>query len=311
MIEFAWLWAFALLPLPLLVRYLLPRAAARTAVLRVPSLSPFRSHSAQPLGTRARLALGALAWAALIIAVAKPQWVQEQTYIPRSGRDLMLALDISASMQAKDFVINNQRVTRLSAAKNVASDFVLKRQGDRVGIIVYASRPSLQMPLSFDVEAAREFLDATFIGLVPEKNTAVGDAIGFTLKHLLTNDKEINKVLILLTDGRNNAGVLTPAEAAKLANGENMKIYTIGMGTRGGLQGIDERTLKMIAKETGGRYFYAKDTAQLSRVYNHIDQLETIEHDPELFYTVTALFMWPLLLASFIAIVLLMTARGA
>ena len=313
MFQFEWLWAFLFLPLPWLVRYFMPPARNNKTALKVPFLSHFQRASERSHKTWLTLLVAALAWCLLVTATARPQWVQEHTRVPQSGRDLMLALDISDSMNTRDFVLGGQHVNRLEAAKSVAVDFIEARKGDRIGIVIYASQPALQMPLSFDIDTARDFIKATFIGIVDKQRTAIGDAIGFTLKHLLSNkedEEDAQKVLILLTDGQNNAGVLDPKDAAELAANNNMKIYSIGIGSRRHRQGLDENMLKMLAKRTEGRYFYASDTRALQKVYAIIDELEAIEHEEQTFITVSALFVWPLALAALLAFVLVVMTRA-
>ena len=323
MIHFEWLWAFALLPLPLLARFLMkPARVVDQAALRVPFMDDFEQsmrHKRRFFSKKILLWIAVLAWLLLVIAAARPQWLGEFIQMPASGRDLMLALDISESMNAKDFVLGGRKVSRLKAAKSVAGDFIKAREGDRIGLIVFGEYPYLQMPLSFDLESVHEMLADTFIGLAEAKKTAIGDAIGLTLKRLRQYEQS-NQVMILLTDGASNAGSLDPETAAALASQEGMKIYTIGigadrasaqaMGLFGHRSGLDEKTLQSIAHKTGGRYFRAHDTNELKKIYALLDQLEVIERAPELFQTRTALYPWPLAAALLIAILLLLARSG-
>ena len=339
MIHFEWLWAYALLALPLLFRWLLkPVQSARQSALRVPFLSDFERlhHGRGTSSRRLLLAFAALAWLLFIIALSRPQWLGEYTQAPVSGRDLMLAVDVSGSMKESDFVIGDKRVSRIDAARIVGGDFIRRREGDRLGLIVFGGRPYLQMPLSFDTKAVARMLDETFIGLAEEKETAIGDAIGLALKRLRRSDSENGgrgengegressergeRVLILLTDGANNAGLLSPQVAADLAAKENMKIYTIGIGADAEMLGhfgmffgrsrLDEGTLKAIAEKTGGRYFRARNTPELAEIYRILDQLEVIERDPEVFRTRRALYPWPLAAALLVATALLLLRGG-
>ncbi len=321
MIHFEWLWVFSLLPLPLFARFLLkPAQANEQAALRVPFADDFAQsarHRRRFFPRRLPLWLAVLAWSFLILAAARPQWLGEFSQLPISGRDLMLAIDISGSMKEKDFAVNRKLVSRIHAAKAVASDFIKRREGDRVGLIVFGGSPYLQMPLSFDLKSVNEMLRDTFIGLAEESNTAIGDAIGLALKRLRQYDQS-NRVLILLTDGVNNAGSLDPKTAAELAAQEGMKIYTIGIGSDAatarklGFWGaglgreFDEETLREVAKKTGGRYFRARDTAELRQIYALLDKLEVIERAPELFRTKTALYPWPLTASLLVAVLLLL-----
>ncbi len=322
-IHFEWLWAFALLPAPLLARFLVkPARSVEQAALRVPFMDDFEQsmrHKRSFFSKKLLLWLAAIAWLLLVISAARPQWLGEFTQMPVSGRDLMLALDISGSMEQQDFMLDRRRVNRLEAAKAVAGDFIKRREGDRIGLIVFGEYPYLQMPLSFDLESVREMLGDTFIGLAEEKKTAIGDAIGLALKRLRQYEQS-NRVLILLTDGASNAGSIDPGTAATLAAGEGMKIYTIGigadraaarkMGLFGARSDLDEKTLRAIAKKTGGRYFRARDTNELKKIYALLDQLEVIERDPELFQTRTALYPWPLTAALLMAVLLLLLRSG-
>ncbi len=323
MIHFEWLWVLALLPAPLLARFLVkPARSVEQSALRVPFLNDFEQSMKRRrrfLSKQALLWFAALAWLLLIAAAARPQWLGEFTQLPVSGRDLMLALDVSGSMRERDFVLNRRRVDRLEAAKSVAGDFIERRQGDRVGLIVFGEYPYLQMPLSFDLKSVREMLGDTFIGLAEEKKTAIGDAIGLALKRLRQYEQS-NRVLILLTDGASNAGSIDPATAALLAAEEGMKIYTIGigadrataraMGLFGSRSDLDEKTLRTIAERTDGRYFRAKDTNELKKIYALLDRLEVIEREPELLQVRTALYPWPLAAALLLATALLLLRSG-
>lgn len=319
MFQFEWLPVFAALPLPWLVRLLAPPAQRKQAALKVPFLEYFRRDDSFGRRPRAVLALATLAWLLLVVAAARPQWIEEHTRVPQSGRDLLLALDISDSMSASDFVLNQRRVNRLKAAQTVAADFIEKRRGDRIGIIVYATRPALQMPLSFDIDTAKDFIKSAFIGLVDKRSTAIGDAIGFAIRHLSearksagedAGDRAGDRVLILLTDGQSNAGKLTPEEAIEIASLEKLRVYTIGVGSKRGRHGLDERMLQKIADKTGGRYFYAADTNRLQKVYEIIDRLESLEREEQTFRTVSSLFVWPLALALLPALAVVVLARA-
>jgi Ca-activated chloride channel family protein len=324
-IAFDWPWLLLVLPLPLLLRWLLPPAAtAREAALRVPFLEDF-SDAAGERGAAARrwpLWLAALAWCLLVLAAMRPQWVGEVMEIPVTGRDLMLAVDLSGSMQEEDFVVGNRQVDRLTATKWVAGDFIERRIGDRIGLILFGERAYLQAPLTFDRETVKTLLLEAAIGLAG-KATAIGDAIGLAVKRLRERD-EANRVLVLLTDGANTTGMVDPVEAAELAAGEGLKIYTIGVGADEmlvrdlfGMRRInpsaelDEKTLKRIAELTGGRYFRARNTGELEQIYSLLDELEPVAEDARPFRPRQALFYWPLAAALAIAaLMLLLHLRG-
>ena len=206
MIEFAWPWAFLLLPLPLLARRLLPAAAPRRqASLRVPRLADFRLSEADAGGRlrRGPLLLAALGWLALLTAVARPEWLGEPVDLPASARDLMLAVDLSRSMQERDFDLAGQRVDRLTATKAVASEFIARRKGDRLGLVLFGEQAYLQTPLTFDHETLGQLLDEAAIGLAGQA-TAIGDAIGLAVKRLREQPAD-SRVLVLRTDGANTA----------------------------------------------------------------------------------------------------------
>jgi len=327
MFEFLWPLAFVLLPLPVLARYLLPRAdASRQAALRVPFIEDFQSLTASSTTvTRNRLMVSLLVfcWLLLVTATARPQWVGDQVELPVSGRDLMLAVDLSGSMQIEDFEVNGQTVDRLTATKYVAGDFIRKRQGDRLGLILFGRQAYLQTPLTFDLKTINTLLMESVIGLAG-KETAIGDAIGLAIKRLKDNH-DSSRVLILLTDGANTAGEISPLKAAELAASHGLKIYTIGIGAdemiRQSLfgrqrinpsQDLDEKTLTAIAESTGGLYFRARDTAELDRIYQQLNELEPVEVDKQTLRPVQSLYMWPLGLGLVVSMLMatLMINRG-
>lgn len=319
MIEFEWPWIFALLPLPLLLRVLLPPAdASRQAALRTPFLDDFAESAPAgraATGSRALLLGTLLAWILLVTAAARPQWFGEPVQLPVSGRDLMLAVDLSASMQEEDFVLGNRAIDRLTAVKRVAGEFVERREGDRVGLILFGDRAYVQAPLTFDRPTVNTLLQEAFLGLAGER-TAIGDAIGLAVKRLQDNPQQ-RRILILMTDGANTAGELEPLKAAELAQRAGLKIYTIGIGadavqrrsffgafTVNPSRDMDEKTLTAIADATGGRYFRAHDTAELAEIYRILDELEPVEVERQSFRPTRALFYWPLALALLLSLLL-------
>ena len=301
MIEFEWLWIFLLLPLPLLARLVLPRVKEiQQAALRVPFLDDFSAQrSTQQSPARRSLLMFCLVaiWVLLLLAAARPQWIGEPIDLPVSGRDLMLAVDLSPSMGEEDFSINRRRISRMDATKVVAGDFIERRQGDRIGLILFGERAYVQTPLTFDRKTVQTLLYEAVTGLAG-RTTAIGDAIGLAVKRLQDNP-ENQRVLILLTDGVNNAGELDPLTASDLAYKTGLKIYTIGVGGEDfyGRSPMDEKTLRTIADKTGGRYFRARNTTELVEIYALLDQLEPIEQDSRSFRPTRALFYWPLGLA--------------
>jgi Ca-activated chloride channel family protein len=312
----AWPWALLALPLPLIIRHLLPEAKGLSeAGLRVPSIDSFstlkdRSGTEQLLNWRFWLA--AIAWLLLVLAAARPERIGEELDVPVAGRNLMLAVDLSGSMDQKDFELGGRRVDRLTATKAVASDFIDRREGDRIGLILFGERAYLQVPLTLDRDTVNVLLMEAFIGLAGEK-TAIGDAITLAVRRVHEQEKdEGDQVLVLLTDGANTAGEVQPIKAAELAQQVGLRIYTIGIGAEqlevssliGGRRRInpsadlDEDTLTQIAALTGGRYFRATDTASLQDIYKLVDELEPVEEPESGFRPVKSYYFYPLAAAT-------------
>lgn len=317
-IEFAWPWVFAALPLPLLVARLLPPADDDAMTrLPIPFSAPPLTAAGPGLALRSQLRLwsGVLVWCLLVTAAARPQAPGEPVTIQVSGRSLMLAVDISASMASRDRRSAGDG-TRLTTVKALAGEFIERRDGDRIGLILFADRAYLQAPLTFDRQTVRTFLDEAVVGLAG-RNTAIGDAIGLAVKRLNLTP-EGNRVLILLTDGANTAGSIAPQKAAELAAWSGIRVHTIGIGTtqsrsrlsiRSASTDLDESTLMTIAQQTGGQYFRA-DTAQaLQQVYTVIDELEPSIVEEVRYTPVEELYAWPL--AAGLLMSLLMASRAA
>lgn len=310
MLEFAWPQVFYILPLPLLL-WLLPRVSqASITTVKVPFFKKFW-RSLSSVNQQAKWwvkVLALLAWCALVISAAKPLWIGEAIALPVKGRDLMMAVDVSGSMQETDMKINGREVDRLTMIKYVAGDFIQRRVGDRIGLILFGQQAYLQTPLSFDRKTVKTLLDESIIGIAG-KATAIGDAIGLAVKRVRkTNDN--NRILILLTDGQNTAGEIQPLKAAELAVQEGLKIYTIGIGAdevyRRTVFGnrrinpsldLDEATLKKIANMTGGRYFRARNSKDLDNIYKMLDKLEPLAKEDEFYRPTDSLFFWPLTLS--------------
>ena len=309
MLHFELPWILAAFPVPWLLRYLLPSsAAAAGASLRVPELRDFEVLAAgRSLGQPAssRLLLAALIWILLLASAARPEWLGAAVELPINGRDLMIAIDLSESMHESDFVLNGQPVDRLTASKAVAREFISRRLGDRIGLILFSDLAYLQVPLTFDHQTVQQLLDEAVIGLAGRK-TAIGDALGIAVKRLREQKTE-HKVLILMTDGTNTTGTLDPQRAAELAHDAGLTVHTIGIGADEAMQrgffgsmrinpsqDLDEDTLRAIAKKTGGHYFRARDARAFENIYREIDKLEPVAHDGSHFRPTTALFYWPL-----------------
>ncbi|MCB1800811.1 MAG: VWA domain-containing protein, partial [Gammaproteobacteria bacterium] len=279
--------------------------ARPTRALRLPfyhELAPADvGRAGQP--ARWRRALAWLAWLLLVLAAARPQWLGEPVQLPLAGRDLMLAVDVSGSMEQDDYRLQGRTVNRLQVVKAVAGRFIERRAGDRLGLILFGSRAYLQTPLTYDRATVQAMLSEAVIGLAG-RETAIGDAIALAVKRL-RQQPEDNRVLVLLTDGSNTAGSIAPRDAARLAAQAQVRIYTIGIG--GGPVGVrspfgmllqqasdlDPATLQAIAQTTGGRFFQATDAVQLERVYEELDRLEPSVRDSRSFRPMHALYAWP------------------
>lgn len=311
MLKLAWPWLLASAPLPLLVAWLAPRGRrAAGASIRVPFFDAVgqAAHTRRAKRLGFRLAFAVLAWLSLVVASARPQWVDDPLALPVSGRDLVLAVDISGSMKRKDLRLEGVPRSRLEVVKRVAGGFIERRAGDRIGLILFGTRAYVQAPLTFDRETVHTLLDEALIGLAGEL-TAIGDAMGLAVKRLRERPQE-NRVLVLLTDGTNTAGAVGPLEAAELAATQGLKIYTIGVGDeRSNLaQDLDEETLREIARIGGGQYFRARATDELEAIYARLDELEPVSDDSEKFYPTYDLFYWPLSVALALSMLLLASA---
>ncbi|MEN6540222.1 MAG: VWA domain-containing protein [Mizugakiibacter sp.] len=310
--EFAWPWLFALLPLPWLLRHALPPAAP-TAELRLPhaGLDLRAIGRALPRGVRRWLPL--LAWLLAVTAAARPQQVGAPLALPQSGRALLLALDTAGSMGIEDMDLAGQDVSRYAAVRAIAGDFVARRAGDEVGLILFGSRAYLVTPLTFDLDAVRGQLDDSAVGLAG-RETVLGDAIAVATRRLLKQPAPA-RVLVLLTDGVNTAGTLDPRDAARIAAKAGVRIYTIGIGSAhavlgdffggsmpGAASDLDEDTLRAVAAATGGRYFRAADAAQLADAYRAIDRLEPAARAQQALRPRRELFVWPLAAAVLMAL---------
>jgi Ca-activated chloride channel homolog len=282
-----WLLLLGLLAVPILLRY---GRKGRSAAVRFSAVAPFRKIYA----TRAAAArhilvvLRVAAILCLVAAVARPQSGEKETEIETEGVDIVLCLDTSGSMQALDFQLDGKRVDRLAVVKKVVKDFIEKRRDDRIGMVVFGAEAFTQCPLTMDYGVLLKFLDRLEIGMAGDA-TAVGSALATSVKRLQDVPGK-SKVVILLTDGRNNAGKISPVTAAEIAKTDRCKVYTIGVGVEGKSPflvqtffgkdyvyqqvDLDEKTLREIAEITGGEYFRATDTASLEKIYDQIDRLE-------------------------------------
>lgn len=320
MFEFHWPWCFLLLPLPWLFRRWLPPAETRSAALQVgfmERLQALQPLAAQP-GSPGRKWPHLVVWVLLVIAAARPQLLGDSLPTAVTGRDMMLALDLSGSMEFRDMQLDGEVVDRLTLVKHLLGEFVERRRGDRLGLILFGSQAYVQAPLTHDRQAIGEWLDESFIGLAG-RETAIGDAIGLAIKRLL-DEPAASRVLILITDGANTAGSVSPLRAARLAAEHGIRIFSIGVGADTqtpdsitsdlwGLQfdpsiELDEASLREIAHLTDGAYFRARNEADLQAIYQQLDTLEPALRAGLPDRQATPLYPWPLALALLLSLTL-------
>jgi len=311
--QLAWWWMLLLMPLPWFVRrFAAPKYMDDDAALRVPVAAEFDDlfGTGSRGANKPRLLMLWLIWSLILLAAARPQYVGQPQSLPMTGRDLLLAVDLSGSMDERDFQLNGEWVDRLTATKAIAKEFIERRLGDRIGLILFGREAYLQTPLTFDRTTVQILLDEAFIGLAGQE-TAIGDAIGLAIRTLSDAGIQQNRrVLVLLTDGANTAGVIDPLKAADLARDRGMVIYAIGIGADSvmvqslfGVREInpstdlDERTLTTIAEGTGGRYFRARDIEAFQQIYAILDELEPAAVEESGFRPITERYHWPLSVA--------------
>ncbi|MEM9104245.1 MAG: VWA domain-containing protein [Pseudomonadota bacterium] len=282
MISLDYPWVFFLLPLPWLVWRFMPAYRYQAPAIRIPffrtitEMAGIEPSSGSVVLERNRIQMIAavLIWFCLVLALASPQRLGEPVVISKSARDIVIALDISGSMDQRDFVsTDGQPVQRLAAVKSVVSDFIGNRQDDRMALIVFGTRAFVQAPFTEDLDGLQGFLDQTVVGLAGP-NTALGDAIGLSIRTFDASEIE-QRVLILLSDGSDTSSTMTPVNAAALARDRGVTIFTIGVGDpeATGENKVDLATLRDVADRTGGQFFFADDEDGLQDVYATIDEL--------------------------------------
>lgn len=307
MLSLAYPWILLLILAPVLLQWKKPAAHAVDApVFPVGHwLSDLPGVTRQGNGVpRWQTLILLLTWVLLVLALARPQHVGEQVQMPVTGRDLMLVVDISPSMEEQDMVIQGRSINRLQAVKKVLNEFIARRKGDRLGLILFGTEPYVQAPLTFDLPTLETLLQESGIGMAG-RATAIGDAVGLATKRLRDRPQQ-QRVVVLLTDGANTAGEITPDKATEIAAATGVRLYTIGIGAESmiqrGLLGsrrvnpsrdLDENLLTRMAQQTGGEYFRARSLSELESIYKTIDQLEPIELDGKFYRPITDLFFWP------------------
>ncbi|HEA54006.1 hypothetical protein LCGC14_1691210 [marine sediment metagenome] len=307
MLSLAYPWILLLILVPVLLQWKKPAAHAVDAPVFPVGywLSDLPGVTRQGNGVpRWQTLVLLLTWVLLVLALARPQHVGEQVQMPVTGRDLMLVVDISPSMEEQDMVIQGRSINRLQAVKKVLNEFIARRKGDRLGLILFGTEPYVQAPLTFDLPTLETLLQESGIGMAG-RATAIGDAVGLATKRLRDRPQQ-QRVVVLLTDGANTAGEITPDKATEIAAATGVRLYTIGIGAESmiqrGLLGsrrvnpsrdLDENLLTRMAQQTGGEYFRARSLSELESIYKTIDQLEPIELDGKFYRPITDLFFWP------------------
>ena len=318
MIHFDFLWALIALPLPLLIYWLPAKKQVQAAPLRMPTIiKGMQTQEFAPEKKKGSLLILSLIWLLVVLASTQPQWLGEAVNVPTEGREMMIAVDLSGSMQVEDMSLNGRSVNRLDMLKVLLGEFIERRSGDRLGLILFGDDAYMQTPMTFDRKTVQQMLDETVLGLVG-KQTAIGDAIALAVKRF-DEKKDSNRVLLLLTDGQNTAGKITPEQALELAVAKDITIYSVGIGADVMIQNslfgsrrvnpsseLDEESLQRLADETGGYYFRARASEDMSKIYKLLDDLEPVEQEQQQMRPLSALFYWPLGLALLISLLTLL-----
>jgi len=317
MLSWQWPWLILLAPLPWVLRNVLPATRDTKAAIKVPFFHALLKSEASISSSSYVLAIAVnLIWFLLLLAIMRPVWFGDTVSVPSEGRDLMLAVDLSDSMKTDDMLVDSNYVTRIVALKKVVGEFIQRRAGDRIGLILFGQRSYLITPLTFDHRSVRVQLDEALPGFAGS-STAIGDAIGLAISTLRDRANQ-SKVVILLTDGSNTSGA-DPQEALQVASEAGIRIHTVGIGastkdiidfagrerTINPAKDLDEVTLQEIASATGGEYFRAENPRQLEAIYASIDKLEP-HPEPTLTRITRSLYHWPLALAFILSLILLL-----
>lgn len=318
MFEFAWWWILLLFPLPILVRTLLPAASQQQQALHLAHAGRFISPRTVALKPSFRVwLLPAATWLLLLVALAQPQWLGEPVPLQQERREMMIALDLSASMQADDMVLNGRQVSRLEAAHSILADFIERRHGDRIGLIVYADNAYIYTPITSDLDTVAELAREAQLGLAGQR-TALGDAIGLSIRYFSERDAD-ERVILMLTDGMLNGGVINAEEAMQLATSHDVKVHSIGIGSDEMIvpslfgdrrinpsADLDETFLTELSQRTGGRYFRARSTDDMREIYALLDEIEPVTDEENSMRPRRALAHWPLAAAAFTALLQLL-----
>ncbi len=303
--NFEWPWVFTAFPLPVLLhRFLQRQYSLKTIPVSTRlgnALGTTQNHTYPVLSLHQLLSW--IIWLLLLIALAQPGVVDKTTVQPASGRALSVVVDLSGSMEREDFEWQGEQASRLDIVKRVASEFIQARAGDRVSLVLFASKAYIATPLTFDVQAVQNQLAAAGIGMAG-RSTGIGDALGLAIQSL-TNDPASDKAIVLLSDGTNNAGAVSPEDAAEFALSRGIRVHTIAMGSdkppedafsTAPSADLDEETLKQIAASANGQFFRARTTTELQQIYQLINALERAEVEAPPIVIRRDLRHWPLML---------------
>jgi len=301
MLTIAYPWLFLLLPLPWLMRRLLPTHHQRKAAVRVPFMQRLSRLAGLQPGTGVAVArrplsqwlMLSLAWSLIVVAITRPQWLEEPVIKELPMRDLLVAVDLSGSMEAQDFTDKEgNTVDRLTAVKEVLDTFFARRDGDRVGLILFGSAAFVQVPFTDDLEVVRELLKEAQIRMLGPR-TMLGDAMGLAI-NLFERSEVDERVLIVLTDGNDTGSLVPPERAAQIARDNGVVVYTVAIGDPAavGEQALDEKTLENIAAITGGGYFHANDRQELEDIYTRLDEVNPRQVETQSYRPLTDLFEW-------------------
>jgi Ca-activated chloride channel homolog len=307
--------ALLLLPLPQLAARILSQPGAESGALIVPNAIAARLEAGQAsaMDAAGRRLLPIILWVALVLAIAGPQRVVPTKALPASGRDIVLSLDLSGSMEQMDFEYEGRKVSRLDAVKRMAIAFVRGRAGDRVGLVIFAKEPYFATPPTYDVEAVAQSIEAATIG-ISGRSTAISDGLGLALKRLEKSASR-SRVVILLSDGVNNAGTVVPKDAAELARTLGIRVHTIALGPRDMSETendpdvVDTETLRAVAQASGGTAFRVRTTSDLEAVGRSIDAMETSPAEAPVAEIHRNFWMYPAALAFLAALLVLVSDR--
>jgi len=311
MLTIAHPWLFLLLPLPWLIRKLLPTHHERKAAVRVPFMQRLSRLAGLQPGSGVAIASRPLSqwlvlsvtWLLIVTALARPQWLGEPVIRDIPMRDMLVAVDLSGSMEARDFTdTKGDSVDRLTAVKQVLDEFFTRRDGDRIGLILFGSAAFVQVPFTDDIDVVRELLDEAQIRMLGPR-TMLGDAMGLAI-NLFERSEVDERVLIVLTDGNDTGSLVPPERAAEIARDNGVVVHTIAIGNPAavGEQALDEKTLENIATTTGGGYFHANDREELEEIYAHLDEINPRQVETQSYRPLTELYAWPLAAAMLLSL---------